>query len=184
MNSVSAIQTMSGSYFDILDPRAEDVKVDDIVHALSHVCRFAGHTKTFWSVADHSLLVADLCGVIQGSTVSEQAALFHDAAEAFLGDMPRPIKYANGLGEIFRQIEHNVSNVIADALGFERGYDKAPVIKLADRCALAIEATYLMNQEPWVIELIEHLGIETLVATMKPRFNRPADIVATQLAFK
>lgn len=81
------IITRSGVRFDVLNPRPEDVRLDDIAHSLSHLCRFVGHTDRFYSVAEHSVLVSQLC--------DDEAAVFgllHDAAEAYVGDLASPVK--------------------------------------------------------------------------------------------
>lgn len=81
------MQTATGRAFWPLDPQPEDVAIADIAHALAHICRYNGHCSRFYSVAEHSVLVASalppqlkLCG------------LLHDAAEAYVGDMTRPLK--------------------------------------------------------------------------------------------
>ena len=79
--------TRSGVRFDVVNPRPEDVRLEDIVHSLSHLCRFVGHTDRFYSVAEHSVLVSQLC--------DQEAAVFgllHDAAEAYVGDLASPVK--------------------------------------------------------------------------------------------
>lgn len=81
------IQTYTGRQFWPLDPRAEDVDVIDIAHALSMQCRFAGHCLHFYSVAEHSVHVSRAV-----SAASALLALLHDAAEAYLVDVPRPVK--------------------------------------------------------------------------------------------
>lgn len=83
------IQTYSGRAFWPLDPRAEDVDIVDIAHALAQQCRYAGHCLRFYSVAEHCVLLsravpADIA----------MAALLHDSAEAYLVDVPRPVKRA------------------------------------------------------------------------------------------
>lgn len=87
--SAAWIQTYSGRRFFPLDPRVEDIDIVDIAHALAMKCRFGGHAKQFYSVAQHSVLLADHCP-------AEMAllALMHDAHEAYspTGDVPRPIK--------------------------------------------------------------------------------------------
>lgn len=81
------IQTVSGTVFYPLDPRPDEIHIDDIAHALAMQCRYAGHVTRFYSVAEHSVHVS--------RAVPEQDALWgllHDASEAYLVDIPRPIK--------------------------------------------------------------------------------------------
>jgi len=89
MHTNATIGLFSGGTFDILNPRAEDVRIEDIAHALSQQCRFTGHTKTFYSVAQHSVLASTLV-----AAPDELWALLHDASEAYMGDMNRPLKHA------------------------------------------------------------------------------------------
>lgn len=81
------MQTYTGRAFWPLDPRPEEVEIADIAHALSHQCRYAGHCRQFYSVAEHSYLLSR-------RVAPEHAlwALLHDAAEAYLVDLPRPVK--------------------------------------------------------------------------------------------
>ena len=81
------VSTYLGNRFYPLEPRIDDVDIEDIAHGLAYQCRFNGQTNAFYSVAQHSLIVAAL--------VPEElrfAALLHDAAEAYLGDMVKPLK--------------------------------------------------------------------------------------------
>lgn len=85
------IQTFSGRRFWPMDPRSEEVAIEDIAHALGMQCRYAGHCLRFYSVAEHSIHVAawleQHCG--------QETALYgllHDASEAYLVDVPRPVK--------------------------------------------------------------------------------------------
>jgi 5'-deoxynucleotidase YfbR-like HD superfamily hydrolase len=81
------IQTRSGKRFHILDPRSEEIDINDIATALSRQARFSGHTVDFLSVAQHSVNISYMVG--------DQFALWgllHDASEAYLVDVPRPIK--------------------------------------------------------------------------------------------
>ena len=94
------IMTYSGTPIAPLDPTPDDIKVVDIAHALAMTCRWAGHCHTFYSVAEHSVRVADLCvalGEKEGLSKAElkdleMLGLMHDATEAYVGDIPRPIK--------------------------------------------------------------------------------------------
>jgi len=81
------LQLNSGNRFWIDDYRVGDFLIEDIAHALSNTCRWAGHTDQFYSVAQHSAIVA--CHV---PPHLRKEALLHDAAEAYLGDVPRPLK--------------------------------------------------------------------------------------------
>lgn len=81
------IQTYTGRKFYPLSPRAEDIDIVDIAHALSQKCRFTGHCSEFWSVANHSITVADEC-----TGKNALIALMHDAAEAYMPDVASPIK--------------------------------------------------------------------------------------------
>ena len=81
------IPTASGLHFDYRDIMRNEVKIEDIAHALSHLCRFGGHVPRFYSVAQHSVIVSHL-------VPPEHAlgALLHDATEAFVQDVVRPVK--------------------------------------------------------------------------------------------
>ncbi|RIA22635.1 hypothetical protein DFO61_3325 [Ectopseudomonas oleovorans] len=81
------ILTQSATQVDILKPQAKQIRIDDICHGLAHVCRFNGQTRHHYSVAQHSLIVADIV-----PQEHKLAALLHDAAEAYMADIARPIK--------------------------------------------------------------------------------------------
>lgn len=83
------MQTYSGGKYWPADPRPEDIKIRDIAHALSLICRYTGHGDRFYSVAEHSYHMST-------SVPKEIAlqALLHDATEAYLGDISRPLKYS------------------------------------------------------------------------------------------
>lgn len=90
------IQTFTGRRFNPLAPDPAAIDVADIAHALSQLCRFGGHCRTFYCVADHSLRVSRL--LPPGSAL---AGLLHDAAEAYVADLPRPVKrQVNGYAEV------------------------------------------------------------------------------------
>jgi uncharacterized protein len=81
------LQTYSGKCFWPLDPRPEEVDIYDIAHSLSMTCRYSGHCKEFYSVAEHSILLSRVV-----SPQNAMWALLHDAAEAYSSDIPRPLK--------------------------------------------------------------------------------------------
>jgi hypothetical protein len=103
------IQTYTGRQFWPLDPRPDEIHIDDIAHALSLQCRYAGHCRRFYSVAEHSVLLARYV-----SPKNALWALLHDASEAYLVDVPRPIKPAlTG----YKAIENEVMAAVADRFG-------------------------------------------------------------------
>lgn len=146
----------SGRVFWPLDPRANEVHIDDIAQALSNVCRFGGRSSEFYSVAQHSVWVARY--VEQqwpGRPVLALQALLHDAAEAYLGDVVRPLKPAMvveraGNYELFALTEERVMDAIRERFGLPApDFIEKANIKLADDVALATEARDLMGDPRW-----------------------------------
>lgn len=135
------VSTYLGNRFYPLEPRIVDVAIEDIAHGLAYQCRFNGQTSAFYSVAQHSLIVAALV-----PDELKFAALLHDAAEAYLGDMVKPLKV---LLPAFSEIEDNVSQIIGERFGVDLSHH--PLIKRADLIALATEKRDLMpySAEPW-----------------------------------
>lgn len=126
------IRTFTGKYINPLDPDPELICIEDIAHALSHIPRFSGHTKYFHSVAEHSLFVWRWCS---GLSKDEQlAALLHDASEAYLLDIPAPVK-AQISG--YKEAENRMMQIVADKFGFK--YPLSKEIKEADMIALRWE---------------------------------------------
>lgn len=87
------IKTFSGIFVDPLKMSEKDIDISDIAHALSNECRYAGHCPVFYSVAEHSLNTALSVWLETGNFAMTFAALLHDASEAYLKDMPTPIKW-------------------------------------------------------------------------------------------
>lgn len=84
----NAILVHSGVLFDVFNPKQEEILIEDIAHALSNLCRYGGHSPKFYSVAQHSVF----CSMEAGTLQEQFDALMHDATEAYLIDLPRPIK--------------------------------------------------------------------------------------------
>lgn len=100
------IKTFTGKKFHFLDPMPDDICIEDIAHALAFQSRFGGHVKQFYSVAEHSINVSKIA-----PRGWEMSGLLHDASEAYLVDIPRPIKRTLNL-EGYRTIETKVQGVI------------------------------------------------------------------------
>ncbi|MBI4800335.1 MAG: phosphohydrolase [Desulfarculus sp.] len=131
-------QVHSGRAFYPLDPRPEDVDLGDIAHALANLCRYNGHSRRFYSVAEHSVHVSR--ALPPGLALW---GLLHDAAEAYLGDFTRPLKQA--VPEI-KTVEDLVLKAVAMRLGL--GWPCPPEIKQADLAMLAAEAHQVMAVPP------------------------------------
>lgn len=143
------IQTFSGGRAYLLDPRPEDIRLLDIAHGLSNVCRFGGHTREHYSVAQHSVLVSEIC-----QPDNALVGLLHDASEAYIGDMVSPLKWVMPK---FKEIEAKWCAAIDAAFDLRgRLIDLPQDIKIADTKALAAEAHRLLSGGPhrWGEDLI------------------------------
>jgi hypothetical protein len=160
----NSIRTRSGQYVNVLELDPDTIRIEDIAHALSMVPRFGGHLPVPYSVGQHSLGVLNT--VMEwpqpaGTTAEEirmtrLQALLHDASEAYLGDMPSPIK--QHLPD-FGALEERIMQVIAKKFGFP--WPMLPEVKEADRIMLEAEwkgvmlgdynPKYLLEQ-PFVVE--------------------------------
>lgn len=139
--------TFTGVEIFPLTPRVGDIRITDIAHALGNACRFSGHTRDFYSVAQHSVVVADLC-VELGAPELEAVALLHDATEAYLVDVPSPIKQSM---HEYKAAEARLLGVIFEAFGLDPQLagELPTVVKAADRRALEIEQVNLMPRVDW-----------------------------------
>lgn len=141
------IETYTGKKFWPLDPRPEDVCIEDIAHALSLICRFNGHCKHFYSVAHHSVLCCKLASLKGHGPRIRLLALLHDAAEAYVTDIPRPIK---GYIEGYKDIENRVQVAILGALGIDLPTKKEKMdVKILDRIMLSTEGKQIMPFDGW-----------------------------------
>jgi hypothetical protein len=114
---VGSIITARGTQFDIINPHPEQFDIYDIARSLSHVCRFNGHLPTFYSIAEHSVRVADWLQAKGQSPLICLTGLLHDAAEAYVGDMVRPLKQMSEMSSFRNVIEPRVARVLHETLG-------------------------------------------------------------------
>lgn len=158
------IQTYLGTVFYPLDPRQEEIDISDIAHALSNLCRFGGHCNQFYSVAEHSVRVALILPQEQ-----RLWGLLHDASEAYLCDLPRPIKRFAEFGPLYREVEDNLQKIIFEKYGL---IGKVPdSVKKADTDLLMTEKRDLMHgcNKAW-----EDIGVP-LIGTIVPQTTREAE---------
>lgn len=128
------IETYTNKRFYPLEPDMELICIEDIAHALAHICRFNGHTKRFYSVGEHSLSCLGLARRMGLSYTDRLAALMHDASEAYLADIPRPIKRAM---HAYSAWEHTLQQMICRK--WEIPYPFPDVIHKIDDIMLATE---------------------------------------------
>lgn len=144
---MSYILTHTGRKFYPMQPHFLDVDIVDIAHALSQQCRFTGHTKEFFSVAQHSISVA--CQFHWGrDPLLALVGLLHDAPEAYLADVSTPVKHAL---TNYEDIEAGLWRAIAER--FDLPAHWLHFVKHADLVALATERRDLMpyHHEEWPI---------------------------------
>jgi hypothetical protein len=134
-------QTSNGGYYYVDNPKAEHVSIEEIALALSHLCRFGGHTRFFYSVAEHCINVSHC--------VPKNMAmwgLLHDASEAYVCDLPSPLK---SLLPEYKAIEDKHHRAIAEKFGLS--WPMPAEVKDADRRVLLAERDVLLGREafPW-----------------------------------
>jgi uncharacterized protein len=131
------IQTHSGRRFNPLKPNPDAIVIQDIAHALSMQCRFSGHCREFYSVAQHSVLVSYIC-----EHKDALWGLMHDASEAYLIDVPRPLK-RSGKFQAYIEFEKVMQEAICRR--FDLPFAEPLSVKEADTVLLATEARDLMS---------------------------------------
>jgi hypothetical protein len=153
------LQTVSGRWVNPFDPDPEQLDAGDIARALANQCRFGGHCRAFYSVAQHSVIVSMLVEAEGGDVEDTFAALMHDASEAYLGDMPHPLKHRSPLGAAFKAAEDHLERAIRARFGIRPDVAE---IKRADRALLATERR-AFSAETWhwpELEGVEPLDLE------------------------
>lgn len=146
------IATFTGRSINPMQPDMDAISIVDIAHALSNQCRFTGHVRQFYSVAEHSvrclLWVADYIKKYENDFDSHTElmtlkwTLLHDASEAYLSDIARPVKSGLGLGEVYKNAETNLMLCIAQKYGLS--WPMPELVKRADDVLLRTEQRDLM----------------------------------------
>ena len=150
---MSYITTNSKIHFSLKNPSKDDININDIAHALSYLCRANGHLNSFYSVAQHSINCYFEAVATGYSKDVQLACLLHDASEAYLSDLTRPVKKLipqyQAIEDKIQKLIYETFNVSDDSLYFVKGIDDA---------LLFFEFKYLLeekvlNEEP---ELLSH----------------------------
>jgi hypothetical protein len=160
------IELLDGSMFSYDDPDVSNITIEMLADVLSRICRFSGHTKHFYSVAQHAVNTSLI--VAQGH---EKAALLHDTAEGFINDLTTPLK---AMLPGIKDIEYRIESRLSDKFGF--AYPLSEEVKLADLQMLAIEKEILKpSATQWDILdglYIEHLWDVPMMQQMSPETAR------------
>ena len=152
----SWILTHSGRHVELIDPDPAEIDIADIARGISRECRFSGQCLEFYSVAQHSVLASRFV-----SMEYALEALLHDATEAFLRDIPYPLKR---LLPEYSRIEGILDRVIRRK--FDLPEEMSAPVRLADRVLLATEKRDLMAHDPWAWPILE--GVEPLSEQIVP----------------
>lgn len=148
------MQTFTGRKFYPMDPHPDDVHAEDIAHALSLLCRYNGHVDRFYSVAEH-------CVLLSFAVPAEDAlwALLHDATEAYVGDMVRPLKRSQ---PAYVEAEDRVMRAIAARFGIDTQMPAS--VRDADTRILLTERAALMSatKHEWAMEDLEPLPVKVM----------------------
>jgi hypothetical protein len=154
------ILTAAGREFDLLQPHRSEFGIDEIAHALSQICRFTGHTRTHYSVAQHSVLVSYVV-----PDEHAMAGLMHDAAEAFVNDLASPLKHQLSR---YKDIERGVEHAVMARFGLDQlrwQSDARAAVAWADRL---VTLTELRDLLPSASVLAGMDGAEVLPWTIEP----------------
>ena len=132
------IATYTGKQFYLLSPKLEDIDIIDIAHGLAMQCRWTGQCKFHYSIAQHSYYCSFL-----GPDSEAFDRLMHDDAEAYIGDLNRPLKHYTEAGVAYRRQEAIIENAIAERYGLLM--PQPPSVKLADNSMLFAEKNQIMS---------------------------------------
>jgi uncharacterized protein len=157
------IDTASGKRLDLDDPSPEDIRIEDVAGGLSKVCRFGAQAREYYSVAQHALLVRQLV-VEAGYPELALAALHHDSHEAYLCDIPTPLKRKiSKATDVYDRACDVLDHIIAEAFGFEwpeQGSPEQLAIKSVDDQTLLMEAARLLPDGGEALRRDKGLGEE------------------------
>lgn len=147
MTISTSILTFTGAYLNMDGTDGVTFKIVDVAHALSQICRFGGHTRHFYSVAQHSVLASHIV-----APEFQLQALLHDGAEAYCGDVVQPIKILPWM-DGYRTFEAELQDLLLTHFGVERSPESDAAVRMADLQMLATERRDLMapDSRPWPV---------------------------------
>jgi hypothetical protein len=177
VDSPTSLETPSGLFVELTAPHPEDIQLDDVAHMLANECRFAGACARGYSVAEHAVLVARELRRRGADPVTVLRGLHHDDPEAYLKDIPKPLKRA--LEQLapgaYGQLTGIFDAAIADALRLHPEYPDgskrigaAVEVKEVDEWALRVEAHFLLPSQGkgWIPEPLRDEEIEDAFSSM------------------
>lgn len=154
---MSSITTFTGKQIDPTNPEMSLVDIHDIAHALSMTCRGNGHVKTFFSVGQHCINAAKEACARGYSKRVILACLLHDAGEAYMSDVPRPLKSL--LPEYVTAEEHFLNLVYEKFLGSVLTDNEAALVKSVDNDLLYFDLKFLLDEILDVPEPTLHISL-------------------------
>ncbi len=138
-----SFRLVNGRRIDLEKPTVEDIDVNVIACGLSKICRFTGQLRDFYSVAQHSIMVAEIV-----DRPLRFAALHHDDTEAYLNDLSRNLKHSIYLGG-YRQLENAWTQVVMDAFNIKLTAYQHARMKVADDLMAIFENVVLRDRQQW-----------------------------------
>lgn len=167
---MSNLLTFTRKTFDLLNPDPALIDIIDIAYGLSNECRFGGQCE-FYCVAQHSVLVAEVLNVVAEKHTYE--GLMHDATEAYLKDIPHPLKYSPGFAAMYLPMEEQLGQVIFNK--FDLTWPLNKHIKWADTAVLLLEEIHVRHRalddvrSTWMRgDIEEYLSVFDILGPIKP----------------
>ena len=184
---MSEIMTYTKKMFDPLHPAADSIDIEDIAHALSLMCRANGHFRSFYSVGQHSINCMKEAKARNYSIKVQLGCLLHDASEAYLSDITRPVK--EELPK-YREIENVLQNAIWNKwLGEPLTKEESDQIFDIDDVILAYEFLHFMDEEITVpiselksAPVFDYAGFEACQMEFTLLFNSLTDSIAERIS--
>ena len=143
--NMATLETVSGRKIDVSNPNPADIVIEDIAWALSRMPRFSGHSIPYvpYSVAQHCIQVAE--DLKEYGPGIQLLGLLHDAAEAYINDLPSPVKHIPEIHAVIKKLEDSLMTAIYTALDLEMPTERqAELVKIADKTQQAVEAYNFM----------------------------------------